>query len=185
MRLLLPWLVMGSLSAAEALPVPVPAPATVTATTGAGPSTSARAIEHTLAVDYAWAAARKRAELQAQARRADAERETAVAADIRGSDLAVPPLTPGGLANLAGSDEVALLLELQRRRRSADGNPTSDLVAAELAAALAGLTATLPSLNRTPDETGAITHPGDDPHPGPRAPAPIDAPDRPERFPAR
>lgn len=183
MRLLLPLLVMGGLSAADALPAPVPAPATVTTTDGAGPSTSARAIEHTLAVDYAWAAARKRAELQAQARRADTAKATAVAADIRGSDRTTPPLTAGGLANLAGSDEVALLLELQRRRRSTDGSPMSDVVAAELAAALTGMTATLPSLNRTPDETGAITHPGDDPHPGPRAPAPVDAPDRPERFP--
>lgn len=185
MRLLLPLLMMGGLSAAEALPAPTPAPATVTATDGAGPSASARAIEHTLAVDHAWAAARKRAELQAQARRADAARETAVAANIRGPDLTAPPLTAGGLANLAGTDEVALLLELQRRRRNAVGSPTSDVVAAELAAALAGTTATLPSLDRTPNEAGAITHPGDDPHPGPRAPAPVDAPDRPERFPAR
>ncbi|MBA3700062.1 MAG: hypothetical protein H0W78_14530 [Planctomycetes bacterium] len=185
MRTLITLLLVGGLSAAEAVPAGVPTPATITATDGSGPSASARAIEHMLAVDYAWAAARKNAELQAQARRAAAAKATSIAADIRGPDRETLPLTAGGLASLAGGDEVALLLELQRRRHRADGSPASNVVAAELAAALAGITATLPSLDRTPGDSGTVAHPGDDPHPGPRAPAPVDAPDRPEQFPVR
>lgn len=185
MRTLALLLLLGGVAAAEAVPVPVPAPATVIATDGSGPSASARTIENTLAVDQAWAAARKHAEQQAQARRAAAMKATGFAAATRGADREPAALTPGGLATLAGQDEVAMLLELQRRRRLTGGSNAGDLVAAELTAALIGIDAHLPSTNRTPSETGAVTHPGDEPHPGPRAPVPTDAPDRPEQFPTR
>lgn len=177
-------LLLGGLAAADAVTVPVPAPATVIATDNSGPSASARAIESTLAADRAWAAARKQAEQQAQAHHSAATKATGFAAATRGAEPEPPALTPGGLATWAGQDEVALLLEL-RRRRLANGSQAADLVAAELAATLTSIDAHLPSTNRTPSETGTVAHPGDEPHPGPRAPVPTDAPDRPERFPAR
>lgn len=162
-----------------------PAPATVTSTDGAGPTASARSTESTLAADHAWAAARKNAELQARARAAAAERSTAQAVETRGP-LPDPTaaVLPGLLASLVEQDEVALLIELQRRRKLANGGASSDLLAAEWAAAVNTATY-LPRITTTPIEPDAVAHPGDAPHPGPQSPAPNDFPLRPERLPAR
>lgn len=159
-----------------------PAPATRTATESAGPSAGAVTIDSTLAADQAWALARRQAEQQAQARRMVAARNTAQGNDNRGAETPPEVLTPGSLATWAEIDEVALLIELQRRRNRAAGR--TDLVAGELAASTR-TTTRLPGTNATPPAGDAQVHPADEPHPGPRAPTNADAPDRPERFPTR
>jgi hypothetical protein len=173
-------LLAGCLIAGEA----GPAPATITATDGAGPSASERTIDSTLAADQTWALARRQAELQAQARLAAAAKNTAQGNDNRGAPATPEPISPGHLAALADQDEVALLIELQRRRNRANGNAGSELIAGELAAS-AATTSTLPQTSTAPSEPGAGVHPADEPHPGPRAPTITDVPDRPERLPPR
>jgi len=181
MRVVVLLLLVVVVTGAEAQPTP----ATVTSTDGAGPTTGARITESTLAADHAWAAARQNAELQARARAATAARSTAQAAETRGP---VPDPTaavlPGLLASLVEQDEVALLIELQRRRRVANGSASSDLLAAEWTVAVTTATY-LPRIPTTPIELDAIAHPADAPHPGPQTPTPNDFPQRPERLPTR
>lgn len=180
MRYVLVSLLAGGLAAVDS----APAPATIAATEGAGPTTSERTIDSTLAADQAWALARRQAELQAQARHAAAARNTAQGNDNRGTPTTPEVISPGHLAALADQDEVALMIELLRRRNRANGSANSDLVAGELAASTA-TTSTLPRAGATPTEPGAEVHPTTELHPGPRAPTSDDAPDRPERFPTR
>jgi hypothetical protein len=174
------FLVLGTLVGVE----PEPAPATITGTTGSGPSAGARATDSALAADMAWAAARRNAELQAQARAAAAAKATAHAIDLRGPLVEPAPVSAGPLNLLSAVDEVALLIELQRRRHAAAGNPGSDLVAAELAS-LSASPPHLPSIALTPGESSNVAHPEDESHPGPGVPLSVDAPARPEHFPSR
>jgi hypothetical protein len=180
MRGLALLLLTGMLAAVDA----EPAPATIISTDGAGSSAGTRAADSALAADKAWAAARHQAELQAQARNASAAKNTSVGNDNRGQGEAAEPISPGSLAALAEQDEVALLIELQRRRHRAAGDAGRDLVAAELAASTR-TTGHLPTVNGTPGDNSATAHPEDAPHPGPQPPTVTEAPDRPERFPAR
>lgn len=160
------------------------APLTRTASTATGPTAGERTTTASVSVDEAWASARRQAENEARSRHTEAAIASNAALKLRGVLTNAEPVDPGGLATLAGNDEVAMLLELQRRRRNADPNAGSgNVVADQMATSLLDTLAHLTAIDGTPPGSRPTDHPADEPHAGPQAPAPTGLPDRPERFP--
>lgn len=159
------------------------APLTQTSSTATGPTDGERITKASVSVDDAWAKARQQAENEAQLRHSQAAKASNAALNLRGPIQAAEPILAGGMANTAG-DEVAMLLELQRRRRNADpDHRNGNVVAEELAAVLIDTHGHLPGANETPAPAQPTDHPTDEPHAGPQPPKPTGLSDRPEYFP--
>ena len=159
------------------------APLTQTSSTATGPTNGERTTTASISVDDAWAKARQQAENEARLRHNQAAKASNAALNLRGPLIDSEPLLAGGMANIAG-DEVAMLLELQRRRRNANpGNSNGDVVAEALAAALTNAHGHLPGVNETPVLSQPSDHPTDEPRAGPQPPKPTGLSERPEHFP--
>jgi hypothetical protein len=161
-----------------------PAPATTSTTQGSGPTAGERATSASLSADDAWARARAQAQDEHRLRQERAARQSAIVEAGEPLMTTRETIDPGGLATLVEGDEVAVLLELQRRRRNQrDGGSAGNLLAEELAGILAGTPTHLPDQSMTPQEPSIRAHPEDEPHPGPVPPSATDLPDRPDRLP--
>ena len=179
MRCVLLFLTASLITAVESSSAPL----TQTSSTATGPTNGERTTKASVSVDDAWAKARQQAENEAQLRHDQAAKASNAALNLRGPITDSEPILAGGLANIAG-DEIAMLLELQRRRRNANpDHRNGNVVAEELAAVLTDTRGHLPGADETPAPAQPTDHPTDEPHAVPQPPKPTGLSDRPEHFP--